>query len=495
MRSMIFFRPEFLNRIDKIVPFKSLGREHMGRLVQRELGKVLLRNGITRRKLSVDIDPKVIDVLIDKGFNPAFGARPLKRAIEQHALLPMARKLLKMPAGVRQGGLLRLKVVKDRIAASVDLDRESEQSGRIMEEGRAMSLNRGAIKAVDPLRLRGQMLELSRQMTDVSSIQLTLEKKRRQCLDETSRVDFWDEKDRARHTLATMYRTERLLEAVKQIQSEAVDLQELRQSAVSRLDKRQLRWLSDRFDNLQHKLDLLNYSIRFDKEPQRCDAFLSLTQLDDKTLDDVVGHLADMYTNWARRRGFQVRILHEALQEKRKTAQFVMLIEGVAIYGLLGSERGVHKFVYDKTSKEKRYSSYVRVDVYPLLDSSDTSLPERDLDIKIQKAQGKGLRCKHYRSDVTVTHTGTHHAIRGVSDLSASKAQEMLLELVRSRVHEGLWLKEKPGSEPAVVRVYGMRPQTYAKSPDSGISTRRLDALWKGRLEPFLPSLPRLGKE
>src|SRR5690606_7069943 len=75
-----FFRPEFVNRIDRIVVFQPLKREHMRTLAQRELGQVLLRNGITRRKLRVDVDPGVIDILLQEGFSPLYGARPLKRA-------------------------------------------------------------------------------------------------------------------------------------------------------------------------------------------------------------------------------------------------------------------------------------------------------------------------------------------------------------------------------------------------------------------------------
>ena len=90
------FRPELLNRIDRIVPFQPLSRLAMRMIASRELGRVLLRSGITRRRLRVDVDRGVIDLLAKKGYQPAFGARPMKRAVEQLALLPLARKLAEM---------------------------------------------------------------------------------------------------------------------------------------------------------------------------------------------------------------------------------------------------------------------------------------------------------------------------------------------------------------------------------------------------------------
>ena len=73
------FRPELINRIDHIVPFRALEKEHVRLIAQRELGQVLLRSGITRRQLQIDVQPGVIDILAAQGFHPLYGARPLKR--------------------------------------------------------------------------------------------------------------------------------------------------------------------------------------------------------------------------------------------------------------------------------------------------------------------------------------------------------------------------------------------------------------------------------
>ena len=94
-----FFRPEFFNRIDRIVAFRPLTLDAMRLITRRELGKLLMREGIVRRNLLVEIDDAVIEQLLAQGFHPLYGARPLQREIERMVILPLARLLVERGAG------------------------------------------------------------------------------------------------------------------------------------------------------------------------------------------------------------------------------------------------------------------------------------------------------------------------------------------------------------------------------------------------------------
>jgi ATP-dependent Clp protease ATP-binding subunit ClpB len=86
------FRPEFLNRVDEIILFHRLKREHMGRIVDiqiERLGKLL-----EDRKITITLDAKARDWLVDKGYDPAYGARPLKRVIQKTVQDPLAELIL-----------------------------------------------------------------------------------------------------------------------------------------------------------------------------------------------------------------------------------------------------------------------------------------------------------------------------------------------------------------------------------------------------------------
>jgi len=86
------FRPEFLNRIDEIILFKRLGREQMGGIVRIQLKR--LEALMAERRLQLDLDDSALSWLADKGYDPVYGARPLKRVIQKQLVDPMARKLL-----------------------------------------------------------------------------------------------------------------------------------------------------------------------------------------------------------------------------------------------------------------------------------------------------------------------------------------------------------------------------------------------------------------
>ena len=86
------FRPEFLNRLDEIVLFHRLKREHMGAIVDVQAGR--LRKLLTDRKIEVEISDAARDWIADKGYEPAYGARPLKRVIQKSLQDPLAEEIL-----------------------------------------------------------------------------------------------------------------------------------------------------------------------------------------------------------------------------------------------------------------------------------------------------------------------------------------------------------------------------------------------------------------
>ena len=87
-----FFRPEFLNRVDEIVVFKPLTRENLGEIVGIQLRYV--SNLLADRGLKLEISPAASEWLADVGYDPEFGARPLKRAIQREVQDPLALKIL-----------------------------------------------------------------------------------------------------------------------------------------------------------------------------------------------------------------------------------------------------------------------------------------------------------------------------------------------------------------------------------------------------------------
>ena len=86
------FRPEFLNRIDEIVIFKSLGREEIVQIVDLLVEEVQER--LSDRGISIELTERAKEWIAEKGFDPAYGARPLRRTVQRYVETPLARKVL-----------------------------------------------------------------------------------------------------------------------------------------------------------------------------------------------------------------------------------------------------------------------------------------------------------------------------------------------------------------------------------------------------------------
>ena len=103
------FRPEFLNRIDEVVVFSALKRTDLIEIAEIQIG--YLRERLAEKDLTIELSDKAVTRLVDIGYDPVFGARPLKRAVQKYIQDPLANEILK-------GNF------KDSVTVKVDLDKE-----------------------------------------------------------------------------------------------------------------------------------------------------------------------------------------------------------------------------------------------------------------------------------------------------------------------------------------------------------------------------------
>lgn len=98
------FRPEFLNRLDEIVIFHALSREHLRRVVDLQVAH--LRALLAERRIALELTDAARDALAEEGWDPHFGARPLKRTLQRRVQNPLATKLLE--GAFRPGDTVRV---------------------------------------------------------------------------------------------------------------------------------------------------------------------------------------------------------------------------------------------------------------------------------------------------------------------------------------------------------------------------------------------------
>jgi ATP-dependent Clp protease ATP-binding subunit ClpB len=103
------FRPEFLNRLDDIIIFDVLAKEALARIVDTQVAEVMKR--LTQKRIALVIEPEVHTWLAEKGYNPQYGARPLRRTIQDKILTPIASMMVEQ--GVMEGGTVTVSIKND----------------------------------------------------------------------------------------------------------------------------------------------------------------------------------------------------------------------------------------------------------------------------------------------------------------------------------------------------------------------------------------------
>jgi ATP-dependent Clp protease ATP-binding subunit ClpB len=115
------FRPEFLNRVDEIILFHRLKREQMVAIVDIQIGR--LRKLLADRKLKLELDDGARTWLANRGYDPTYGARPLKRVIQKSVQDPLAMQIL---AGrIRDGDTVRITVRGGALVVNGETVREA----------------------------------------------------------------------------------------------------------------------------------------------------------------------------------------------------------------------------------------------------------------------------------------------------------------------------------------------------------------------------------
>jgi ATP-dependent Clp protease ATP-binding subunit ClpC len=116
------FKPEFLNRLDDMIVFHQLQRNDLVKIVDLEVAKVIAR--IRAKDIKVHLDTTAVEFLIDKGYDPTYGARPMRRAVEKYLEDPLAEELLR--GNIKRGDMLEVYGTGEQLALKVAQPEQGE---------------------------------------------------------------------------------------------------------------------------------------------------------------------------------------------------------------------------------------------------------------------------------------------------------------------------------------------------------------------------------
>ncbi len=465
------FRPEFLNRIDRIVQFGPLSAETAEKIARREVQRVLERSGITRRKLVVDVEPTVIPILLREGYSPAYGARPLKRTVERLVLLPVARAIASGEA--TPGSLLRLVARANRVDVAIEPPETGETPPVTVEP--APSARAAAVHAA--------ATELRRQLTSLRERAGPLLGRKSTLLDLLAAPGAWDDRPAAEARSDEVFRIDGMLAALGRLDQELCKIEE-------KLERRQ----PDReWARLEEQLDALAGRVRHtvmlitSRDPRDLgDAMVVLARVGPRRGDaDGVGRLGLMYSKLAGRMGMETRVLDDHRTTDPQEDVIVLQVTGAGAFALLMREQGLHYVIQGRgeggDGKKGTQREVVRVEVHPL--SGGPPLDREEVRAEVRPlADAEGRLMERPRFEVHLSHQPTLTTLRAWTDLSRSEAVEQLRPLLQARVAAAASREATPGR---VVRRYTLNPAPLVRDTLSGKSTGRLDEVLAGHLDQF----------
>jgi ATP-dependent Clp protease ATP-binding subunit ClpC len=117
-----FFKPEFLNRLDDIVVFRMLEKEQLNSIVDLEVGKVITR--LKSKKIDLVLDAQAREFLMKEGYDPQYGARPMRRAVEKHIEDPLAEHVLR--GDVKAGDVVNISINDEKTGLKFSAEKHEE---------------------------------------------------------------------------------------------------------------------------------------------------------------------------------------------------------------------------------------------------------------------------------------------------------------------------------------------------------------------------------
>jgi ATP-dependent Clp protease ATP-binding subunit ClpC len=385
------FRPEFVNRIDRIIIFRPLSREHMRAVVAKELSHVLQRRGLRHREWAVEWEASALEFLLDKGFSPTMGARPLKRAIDQHLLAPLAATLVehRFPEGdqflfVRSDGRALQVEFVDPDAAAHALPRLDEP---VVAGDSDVTLARMMLQPTGAPAERAVLLtELQRLEKRLSDARWTAVEA--ELAGQMQRPDFWSQPNR----VAILSRFE-VMDRVKAAAGTARGLA----TRLERSANASGRYSRDVIVRLASQLFLVNHGIEDAMTDAPVEVVLAVQPVLEQARNAEVStrwceRLLEMYRKWAARRGMQVT---EVGGPESRLNLFV--ISGFGAARLLSSEAGLHVLDYEDSDDVGRTVARVMVKPTPILLPESTAEQWALLESLLGKSPAPAAIVRRYR--------------------------------------------------------------------------------------------------
>ena len=350
------FRPEFLNRFDAVCHFRPLGKVEIRRIAQREVGRVLERDGVRARGLEVEVGPEVVDLLVERGYSPAWGARYLQREIEKTLTAALAVEIARAP--LPPGTPVKVVSSKGGVHAIAQprTKREKEATAQVELPAQGATTTRKRLDQGELLREANALMDRAMALWAAAGRPL-LEERRQVLLTQTMAPGFWEDGERAAATLRVFRQVDAQLSHLDGLRDAC---QAARRRSKEARSEVQLHAAAQAVEKAAREVQLAEARLRAGASGDVDEAWLDLAAAAEGEAGAAwVRELLFLYQGWAEKRRFEARVV--AVGDE--PARAVLQLTGPGVYSFLVSERGTHRRIDDQA----RAAASVRV-LRPLAD-------------------------------------------------------------------------------------------------------------------------------
>lgn len=382
------FRREFINRIDRVVVFRPLSRDVMRDILQKELDLAFQRRGLRSRSWAVEWDEAAVDFLLDQGFTPDLGARPLKRAIDRHLLAPLAQTIVnrQVPAGDQ----FLFVTQKDRALAVEFVDPDAGDTMTELVDPSETGKHKPADAAGGPtlrsvmLNTQGTRAEFEYLFARIAGLQDrvasdTWRHDKETILSFLETPDFWQSPERF-EVLGQVELIDRIEAALRRVGS-------LMRRIAGPAAKRE-NYPPQIISSAAQSLYLIETACEDLTLDRPREAFIMVETGRQSATQNVqaaafADRLSNMYLNWAKKRRMQFSVLRSSSETTDTGFRFILAVAGFGAHTLLEGETGLHVLETPATGSDKAKRLNARVFVVP-------QPPEPvDTDVKARRRQAE----------------------------------------------------------------------------------------------------------
>ncbi|MFO8052462.1 MAG: peptide chain release factor 2 [Candidatus Omnitrophota bacterium] len=348
--------------------------------------------------------------------------------------------------------------------------------------------------------LKSEVLNLKKGIADLEKILKIKEKKKemKKIEDKMAEPHFWQDNSSSTKTVKKLKRLKTDVKDWEYLNNKVVELSEfinMEDSSLESAISQELKGIKKKYRSLELKT---LFSAKFDQ----ANAIIEINSGAGGTeACDWAAMLFRMYFRWAEEKGFSLKVVNQVQGDEAGIKSITFFIEGMRVYGLLKSERGVHRLVrispFD--SSRRRHTSFASVDVIPEVEEDiDIEIKPQDVRIDTYRASGAGgqhvnvtdsaVRITHIPSGVVVScqnersqHQNKHAAFKVLkAKLFELKEQEQQNELDRMK---GQKEKIEWGSQ---IRSYILHPYLLTKDHRTGVENHNAEAVLDGQIDNFI---------